>query len=76
MTTSELIEKLKQFSPDSRVVISGYENNFNDVLNIKELKLKLNVSEHWYEGAHEETNKDESVSAVALLGENPNANDF
>ena len=76
MTTTELIENLKRFSPDTRVVISGYENNFNDVLNVKKMKLRLNVSEHWYEGAHEESEFDESVSAVALLGENPNAKDF
>lgn len=76
MTTSELIEKLKQFSPDTLVVIAGYENNFNDVLNIKEVKLKLNVSEHWYEGAHEESGSDDSVSAIALVGENLNATDF
>lgn len=42
-TVSELIEKLKTFSPDTLVLIDGYEDGYADIGVIKPSKVTLNV---------------------------------
>ncbi len=52
-----------------------YRNSYNDLDEIRELKIKLNVYEHWYEGAHEESEEVDAIDAIAFLGDNKNAKD-
>lgn len=56
MTTQELIEKLQQFPPDTRVVIPGYEGGLNDVGDLEEIEIYLNYNTSSYYGPHEEVN--------------------
>lgn len=43
MTVAELIEHLKQWPADRRVVVCGYESGFCDVAPPSALKLKINA---------------------------------
>ncbi len=75
MTVSELINELQKISPDTRILIRGYEDGYNDILKLIPMKIKLNVNEHWYEGAHEKTDDDKGIDAIDLFGNNKNAKD-
>ncbi len=59
----------------TRIVIRGYEDGYNDILQLLPVKIKLNVNEHWYEGAHEKSFDNEGSEAVELYGDNKNAKD-
>jgi hypothetical protein len=75
MTAHELIQQLQQLSPEIKIVVRGYEDGYNDILELKPVKIKLNVNEHWYEGAHEKSYEEEGIDAIDLFGENTNAKD-
>ncbi len=73
MNVSELIEKLKDFPADTRVVVRGYEGGFSDMDEIEETEIYLNCYTGWYYGPHEEVeyahevDKDkEKVPAIIL----------
>jgi len=56
MTIKQLIEILQQVEDqDTRVMVSGYEGGYNDVMNINPIPLDiaLDVSNEWYYGKHE-----------------------
>jgi len=52
-TISQLIEELSKYPPDTRVMIHGYEDGFNDCNGVGFAKVKLNVNTEWYSGAHD-----------------------
>jgi hypothetical protein len=79
MTISELIEKLKEYPQDLRVVVRGYEDGLNDVVGFKEMEIYLNYNtEFWEVEKHEEatpstesyihSDKYEKVPALQLRG--------
>ena len=53
MTVKELIEKLKEFDENMRVVVAGYEGGVNDVEGANAVKIKLNQNTAWFYGKHE-----------------------
>lgn len=54
MNIGELIEILKDYPKDVRVLTSGYEGGYNDV-DIQPLSVYAeNVNTAWYYGPHEE----------------------
>ncbi len=74
-TAAELIEKLKQFPSDTRIVVAGYEDGFNDINELRSINIKLNANKQWHEGTHAESKDAHAIKAVALLGKNVNAKD-
>lgn len=56
MTVSQLIEILKKFPPDHRVVLDGYEGGLCDVSvnRVRETTITLNLNSEPYFGPHEE----------------------
>jgi hypothetical protein len=40
MKVSELIEQLQSYSQDARIVVSGYEDGYDDVTAVKEIFIK------------------------------------
>jgi hypothetical protein len=54
MNIKELIEKLKQFDPETLVVVNGYEEGQDDINNIEEITIALNPNKqsNWYEGKY------------------------
>lgn len=75
MTIAELIEKLKEYPQDTRVVTRGFEGGVDDVDYVEETEIYLNYNGKgaWYYGPHEEVkskacnyDKFEKVSAIYL----------
>lgn len=75
MTAGELIYELQKLSSDTRILVRGYEDGYNDILKLIPVKIKLNVSEHWYEGQHGKSHNNEGIIAVELFGENKSKKD-
>ncbi len=75
MTASELINELQKLSPDTTIVVRGYEDGYNDILQLKLLKIKRIAESHWYEGEYEDSDDEDAVTAINLFGENKNAKD-
>ena len=54
MTVAELIEQLKNYPSDMRVLTLGYEGGYNDVkLNTEEIVFNFFKNDAWYYGPHE-----------------------
>jgi hypothetical protein len=60
MTVAELIEYLKQWPADRRVVVAGYESGFCDVGQPAAIKLLIDANdpEDWFSGPHDDTEED------------------
>jgi hypothetical protein len=67
MTVKELIEKLKQYDENMRVVVSGYEGGVDDVGKLHETGIKLNANDAWYYGKHEIVPIDESDEKAVYI---------
>lgn len=54
MTVNELIEQLKNYPGDMRVLTLGYEGGYNDVnLKTEEIVFNFSKNDAWYYGPHE-----------------------
>lgn len=54
MTIAELIEQLKIYPHDLRVLTLGYEGGFNDIsIRTKDIVFNVNDKDQWYYGPHE-----------------------
>jgi hypothetical protein len=54
MTVAELIEQLKNYPADMRVLTLGYESGFNDInLSTEDIVFNFNNKDTWYYGPHE-----------------------
>lgn len=52
MTVSELIEQLKKYPGDMRVLTLGYEGGYNDI-EIKTDNIVFDFNKDWFYGPHE-----------------------
>lgn len=54
MTVSELIELLREYPANLRVVVNGYEEGYDDLSpeQISVAKISLNTGKHHWEGQH------------------------
>ncbi len=54
MTVNELIEQLKNYPSDMRVLALGYEGGFDDInLKTDDIVFNVNNKDTWYMGSHE-----------------------
>jgi hypothetical protein len=54
MTVNELIEQLKNYPGDMRVLTLGYEGGYNDTqLKTEEIVFNFSQNDAWYYGPHE-----------------------
>ena len=70
MTVQQLIQHLQSLPPDTKIVVRGYEDGYNDILKLKPVKIKLNENAHWYEGEYKDCEDADTINAVDLFGEN------
>lgn len=75
MTAKELIQKLQQLPPDTRIVIRGYEEGYNDILRLIPLMIiphPKQKADYYgeYTSARTEKDKINAIRAVELYGEN------
>ncbi len=55
MTVAELIEQLKNYPSDMRVLTLGYEGGYDDInLKTKDIVFNVNSKDTWYLGSHDE----------------------
>ena len=76
MTVSELIQLLSKINPDIKVVVRGYENGYNDILELKPVKIKQKAHSKDYDGEYADSEDDNASDAINLFGENENASDY
>lgn len=73
MTVSELIEALKSYPPDARVVVLGYESGYDDITLVKQVAILLEDSPAWFNGRFDDApseTDDMAEHAVLLYGRN------
>lgn len=69
MNVRELIEELKQYDPETMVVINGYEGGYSEVKEMSEVDLMKNINNEWYYGPHElAMTKEDSDCKAILIG--------
>lgn len=72
MTAQELIKQLQTLAPETKIVVRGYEDGYNDILKLRPVNIKLNESQEWYYGEYEDSSEQNSIEAVELFGDNKN----
>lgn len=72
MTAKELIILLIELPPEIKIVVRGYEDGYNDIQQLKPVKLKHNINAEWYYGEYFKDDSASSVDAIELYGENSN----
>ena len=73
MTASELIRKLNDLPPETKIVIRGYENGYNDIMLLKDKKITINKERNWWDGEYIDSKESDAMPAVELFGENRNS---
>ena len=72
MTVLELIQHLQLLSPETKVVVRGYEEGYNDILQLKLVSVIPKVNAFWWDGAYEESADANAIDAIEMYGENQN----
>lgn len=67
ITVKELIEKLQEFPPETRVIVCGYEGGVDDITGVELTFIDLNVNTAWYYGKHEIADGENGVPAIHLI---------
>ena len=70
MTVAELIIGLNQAPPNAKVIVRGYENGYNDVLELRSLFVRQNPEANWYDGEYEKSEAPDGIEAIEIYGEN------
>lgn len=73
MTAQQLIQLLQNLPSTTKIVVRGYEDGYNDILKLIEVKIKNNIESDWYNGEYEESRDADAINAINLFGENQNA---
>jgi hypothetical protein len=66
-TVAELIEELRKYPPDTRVMADGYEGGLCDCRSPELLRVKLNVNLDWYKGPHENVTDDHASGDADVI---------
>ncbi len=75
MNVLELIHHLQTLPPETKVVVRGYEDGYNDILQLKQVKIKISTKTFWWNGEYQESSDADAIGAVELYGENQNPED-
>jgi hypothetical protein len=66
MTVQELIQQLIALPPDTKLVVRGYEDGYNDILQLKKVSIKQNSNSYTWEGEYEDSNDTDALDAYDL----------
>lgn len=72
MTVLELIQHLQLLSPETKVLVRGYEEGYNDILQLKPVSVMPKVNAFWWDGEYEESADANAIDAIEIYGENQN----
>ncbi len=67
MIIADLIALLQKYPPQTKVLVQGYEDGYDNVTTVKNISVKHDPDAQWYNGKYVEGAKGENV--VAVLGE-------
>lgn len=70
MTVAELIIRLNQAPLNAKVIVRGYENGYNDILELRSLFVRQNAEAQWYDGEYEKSEATDGIEAIEIYGEN------
>jgi len=73
MLVSELIVALQSYPPDTRVVVLGYENGYDDITLVKQIAIMPEEKPAWYIGRFDDAppeKADQAEQAVLVYGRN------
>ena len=70
MTVNELIAELRKHPPETRVVVSGYEDGYDDITRFQVVSIAPKPNAKEYEGRLQD--KDAGEPAVLLFGRGRN----
>jgi len=68
MTIKELIEKLKEYPENMRVILDGYEGGYEDIKIIRTLPIQFNVNSADWDGPHDSCKEDEKDETAIHIG--------
>ena len=72
MTIADLVEVLRNYPPDLRVVVNGYEDGYDDLApeQVAPVKIALNTGKYQWEGQHGDpsglTDRADVIEALVL----------
>ena len=72
MTAAELIQSLQQLHPEAKMVIGGYEDGYNDILKLRQVRIKYYPDAEWYYGVYSDSKAPDAIDAIDLYRENTN----
>jgi len=64
MTVNELIAELRKLPPETRVVVSGYEDGYDDISRLISVSIASKPNANWFEGRWQ---SEESGEPAVLL---------
>ena len=80
MTAKELIRELQQLAPDTHIIIRGYEDGYNDILQLNPRRIIPHPEQKRdYYGEYTDADKKNEtgvIRAVELYGENTKAEGY
>lgn len=71
MKVKELIKKLQTFSPENDVLINSYEEGFDDISCVENIKVVINPNSYGYSGKYidcQKWHKDYEEKIVVYIG--------
>jgi len=72
MTAHDLIQQLQTLASETKVVVRGYEDGYNDILKLRPVKKKLSEVQEWYYGEYDVSTEVDAMDAVELFGDTKN----
>ena len=73
MNAQQLILQLQTLPSDTKIVVRGYEDGYNDILKLKAIKIELNPNAYSWDG--EDSTDADAITAIDLFGENQHSKD-
>lgn len=73
MTVKELIAALQNYPPDTRVIVMGYEEGYDDITLVKQIAIIPEEKPEWYKGRYDKAppeKADQAEQAVLVYGRN------
>lgn len=71
MEVKGLIEKLKTLPADALILVQGYEDGFDDIIAVKEIRVVERPAPRTWEGQYKDAEKDSksAIAAIVVLGD-------
>ena len=67
MIIEELIRQLQRYPKNSRVIVQGYEDGYDEITTLREISIRPNPSHEWYNGKYESSDNAASETAVLIF---------